>query len=208
MWKLFKKGLENLERHLDNTKHFGLKAVVAINKFTTDTDEEIALIQEASQAKGIQAVISDVWGQGGAGAEDLAKAVKTVVDSGESNFKGLYDWSWGVEKKIKTIAQKIYGADSVEYTSKAKMNLRRIKRLGLEHLPVCIAKTQKSFSDNPSLLGAPSGFTITVREIEIAAGAGFLVPITGDIMRMPGLPSIPSAEHIDIDKDGKITGLF
>lgn len=203
-----KKGLENLERHLDNTKHFGLKAVVAINKFTTDTDEEIALIQEASQAKGIQAVISDVWGQGGAGAEDLAKAVKTVVDSGESNFKGLYDWSWGVEKKIKTIAQKIYGADSVEYTSKAKMNLRRIKRLGLEHLPVCIAKTQKSFSDNPSLLGAPSGFTITVREIEIAAGAGFLVPITGDIMRMPGLPSIPSAEHIDIDKDGKITGLF
>lgn len=202
------KGLVNLERHLDNTGHYGLKAVVAINKFTTDTDEEIALIQQACAKKGIEAVVADVWGQGGKGAEDLAHAVKKVVDSGESDFHGLYDWSWSVEKKIETIAQKIYGASGVEYSSKAKLNLKKITRLGLDHLPVCIAKTQKSFSDDPNLLGAPSGFNITVREIEIAAGAGFLVPITGDIMRMPGLPSIPSAEHIDIDADGNITGLF
>jgi formate--tetrahydrofolate ligase len=202
------RGLVNMERHLDNTKHYGLKAVVAINKFTNDTDEEIALIQEACAKRGIQAVVADVWGQGGRGAEDLAHAVKTVVESGESNFHGLYDWSWSVEKKIETIAKKIYGASGVEYSSKAKLNLKKITRLGLDHLPVCIAKTQKSFSDDPNLLGAPSGFNITVREIEIAAGAGFLVPITGDIMRMPGLPSIPSAEHIDIDADGNISGLF
>lgn len=202
------KGLANLEKHVENIAKFGLKCVVAINKFTTDTDEEIALIKQRCEALGQSAVVADVWGQGGEGAEDLAHEVVKIVDAGESNFKPLYDWSWPVEKKIETVAKEIYGASDVAYSSSARIALRRIKKLGLEDRPVCIAKTQKSLSDNPDLLGRPEGFELTVREIEIAAGAGFLVPITGDMMRMPGLPTVPSAEHIDIDDDGNISGLF
>ena len=182
--------------------------MVAINKFTTDTDEEIALIKQRCESLGQSAVVADVWGQGGEGAEDLAQEVVKIVEAGESNFKPLYDWSWPVEKKIETVAKEIYGASDVAYSSSARIALRRIKKLGLEDRPVCIAKTQKSLSDNPDLLGRPEGFELTVREIEIAAGAGFLVPITGDMMRMPGLPTVPSAEHIDIDEDGNISGLF
>ncbi len=156
----------------------------------------------------MQAVVADVWGRGGAGAEDLAKAVVEIVEKDEGQFTPLYDWNLPVEEKIEAVATKIYGATGVEYSSKARLNLKRIARLGLEGLPVCIAKTQKSLSDNPKLIGRPEGFTITVREIEIAAGAGFLVPITGDMMRMPGLPAVPAAEGIDIDKDGNISGLF
>ena len=202
------KGLENMEKHVENIAKFGLKCVVAINKFTTDTDEEIELVKDRCEALGQSAVVADVWGQGGQGAEDLAHEVVRIIEGGESEFKPLYDWSWPVKKKIETIAKEIYGAARVEYSSSAKISLRRIKKLGLEGLPVCIAKTQKSLSDNPDLLGRPSGFNLTVREIEIAAGAGFLVPITGDIMRMPGLPPVPAAEAIDIDDDGKISGLF
>ena len=202
------KGLVNLEKHLENVSQFNLKAVVAINKFLTDTDEEIQIIQEKCKNLGVKAVVSNVWGKGGEGAEDLARAVVEAVEAASGEFKPIYDWSSSVEDKINAVATKIYGAKGVEYAPKAKIGLRRIARLGLDHLPVCIAKTQKSLSDNEKLIGRPKDFVITVREIEIAAGAGFLVPITGNIMRMPGLPAVPSAEKIDIDEDGNITGLF
>ncbi len=202
------KGLVNLEKHLENIQQFNIEPVVAINQFLTDTPEEIQIIKDRCKVLDVKAVVANVWGKGGSGAEDLAKAVVEAVESSEGKFKPIYNWEWSVEKKIEAVATKIYGAKSVEYASKAKIDLRRIARLGLEQLPVCIAKTQKSLSDDPKLIGRPKDFTITVREIEIAAGAGFLVPITGNIMRMPGLPGIPSAEKIDIDDDGNITGLF
>jgi formate--tetrahydrofolate ligase len=201
-------GLPNLEKHLENIHRFGTPAVIAINKFPTDTPEEIAVIKERFADTYVQVFESDVWAKGGDGALELAKGLAEVVDRNEEPFQPLYDWNWSVEEKIKTVATKIYGARAIDYTSQAKKDLRKIARLGLEGLPVCIAKTQKSLSDNPSLLGRPKDFVVTVREIEIAAGAGFLIPITGDIMRMPGLPATPAAEQIDIDRDGNISGLF
>ncbi len=202
------KGLVNLDKHIENASLFGLSCVVAINKFTNDTDEEISLIIQRCEQLGRQAVVADVWGHGGQGGEDLAHAVVNAVHSESATFQPLYDWSSPVKQKIETVATKIYGARNVDYLPAASAALRRIKKLQLEHLPVCIAKTQKSLSDNPDLIGRPRDFEITVRQIEIAAGAGFLVPITGDIMRMPGLPSHPAAEKIDIDENGRISGLF
>ncbi len=202
------KGLVNLDKHVENASLFGLSCVVAINKFTNDTDEEISLIIQRCEQLGRQAVVADVWGHGGQGGEDLAHAVVNAVHSESATFQPLYDWSSPVKQKIETVATKIYGARNVDYLPAASAALRRIKKLQLEHLPVCIAKTQKSLSDNPDLIGRPHDFEITVRQIEIAAGAGFLVPITGDIMRMPGLPSHPAAEKIDIDENGRISGLF
>ena len=202
------KGCVNMEKHLENTRLYGIPAVVAINRFTTDTDEEIAIVKKSCEAMGFKAVVADIWAKGGGGAIDLATAVSELVESGEADFKPLYKYDWPMKKKIETIATQVYGADGVDYTSKAEMHLRRIARLGLENSAICIAKTQKSLSDDPKKIGRPTGFRITVREIEIAAGAGFVVPITGDMMRMPGLPAIPSAEHIDIDEEGNITGLF
>ena len=202
------KGLENLEKHIENVAKFGLKCVVSINKFTTDSAEEIDLIRKRCESLGQSAVVADVWGQGGAGAVDLAHEVVRLAEADRGGFKPLYDWSWPVRKKIETIATQIYGADGVDYTPPARDTLARIKKLNLESLPICMAKTQKSFSDNPELIGRPRNFRITVREIEIAAGAGFIVPITGEMMRMPGLPLVPSAEAIDIDDDGRISGLF
>ena len=202
------KGFVNLEKHLENTRLYGIPAVVAINKFTTDSDDEIAVVKNKCEAMGFKAVVADVWAKGGEGAIDLSHAVVDAVENGQSNFKPLYNWDQSIEEKIETIAKNVYGADGVKYMPKAQMHLRRIARLGLQKSAVCIAKTQKSLSDDPSLIGRPTGFYITVREIEIAAGAGFVVPITGDIMRMPGLPAIPSAELIDIDEHGNITGLF
>ena len=203
-----KNGLPNLEKHLENVKQFGITPVIAINKFITDSDAEVAVIREFAKPQNIRVALVEVWAKGGKGALELAQHVIDIVEEGSSNFKPMYTWDMSVQDKIKTIATKIYGADDVEYTSLAKRNLRTIANLGLEGLPVCIAKTQKSLSDNPALLGRPRGFTITVREIEIAAGAGFLVPITGDMMRMPGLPAHPASENINIDNDGNITGLF
>ena len=152
--------------------------------------------------------LADVWAKGGQGAVELAQLVVAAIDKNTSQFTPLYNWEDSVTRKIETIATRIYGAEHVDYTSRAKADLKKIADLGLEKLPVCIAKTQKSLSDNPLLLGRPKDFIITVREIEIAAGAGFLVPITGDIMRMPGLPAHPAAENISIDDDGVISGLF
>jgi len=203
-----RKGLVNLEKHLENTKLFGLPAVVAINKFITDTDEEIAIVQKRCEEMGFKAIVAEVWAKGGAGAEKLAHAVVEAVEQSNGKFEPLYQWSSPIEEKIKTICTKIYGADDVEYSPQAKLHLRRISKLGLDGAAVCMAKTQKSLSDNPDLIGRPTGFNITVREIEIAAGANFVVPITGEMMRMPGLPDTPAAESIDIDNEGNISGLF
>lgn len=203
-----KKGMVNLEKHLENVRQFGIEPVVAINHFLSDSPEEHQAIMDACAAHGVHAVVANVWGEGGRGAEKLAEAVAKVVEEKPAAFKPIYDWNWPVEQKIETLATKIYGAARVEYSADAKAALKRIEKLGLTKLPICVAKTQYSFSDNPKLLGRPTGFTLNVRDIEIAAGAGFLVPITGDMMRMPGLPAIPSANHIDIDDNGNISGLF
>ncbi|MBT8183399.1 MAG: formate--tetrahydrofolate ligase, partial [Eudoraea sp.] len=202
------KGIPNLEKHVENIRLFKVPSVVAINKFQTDTDEEIALVKEAAKKLGVRVALADVWAKGGSGALELAGKVIEAAEASNGTFTPLYEWKTGVKEKIEVIATKIYGAEYVDYTSRARQDLKRIAELGLEHLPVCIAKTQKSLSDNPALLGRPKDFIITVREIEIASGAGFLVPITGDIMRMPGLPAHPASEAIDIDEEGNISGLF
>ena len=203
-----RKGLPNLEKHLENVQQFGIEPVISINRFVSDTDEEVAVIREFAESKGIRVALAEVWAKGGKGALELAQHVIDIVEAGKANFTPMYDWNMSVEDKVHAVATKIYGADGVEYSALAKRNLRTIANLGLENLPVCIAKTQKSLSDNDKLLGRPSGFTITIREIEIAAGAGFLVPISGNIMRMPGLPAHPASENINIDNEGNITGLF
>ncbi|MFD2561619.1 formate--tetrahydrofolate ligase [Aquimarina rubra] len=202
------KGLPNLEKHLENIAKFHVKPVISINKFTSDSDAEIDIIKNFAASKGVRVALAEVWAKGGEGGLELAKQVIDVVASDTSDFKPLYQWESPVMNKIETIATEIYGAKHVDYTPKAKAHLKRITNLGLDHLPVCIAKTQKSLSDNPKLLGRPKDFILTVREIEIAAGAGFLIPITGDIMRMPGLPAHPASEGIDVTDDGEITGLF
>ena len=202
-----KKGYENLEKHIENCKKFGMIPVVAINHFVTDSPEEIDFVVTETARHGVQAVFSDCWAKGGEGTMDLAKAVVEMIESGKNNFKPLYDWSISVEDKIRRIATEIYGADDVEYSPKAREGLKTIKELGFDKLPVCMAKTQKSFSDNETKIGRPRNFIITVREFEFAAGAGFVIPILGDMMRMPGLPTIPASEGMDIDNNGKITGL-
>lgn len=202
------KGIENLEKHIENIQTFEICAVVAINKFATDTEEELNFIKQRCEEKGVEAVVTDVWGQGGEGAIELAKKVKFTADNCQNAYKPMYEWKWDVTKKIETIAKKIYGAAAIDYTAAARSDMNKIEKLGLSGLPVCVAKTQNSLSDNPKLLGRPKDFVVTVREIEISSGAGFLVPITGKILRMPGLPSTPAAEKIDVDKDGNISGLF
>lgn len=202
------KGLCNLEKHLENAQLFGLNAVVAINRFTSDTDEELQIILDRCTELGSKAVVAEVWAKGGSGAEQLARAVVETIESSTTSFQPLYNWSSPIQEKIETIAKKVYGADGVEFTAKAKADLKKITKLGLDGAAICMAKTQKSFSDNPELIGRPTGFKITVREIEIAAGAGFVVPITGDMMRMPGLPEEPASLNMDIDEAGNIAGLF
>ncbi|MCL4145003.1 UNVERIFIED_CONTAM: hypothetical protein GTU68_045133 [Idotea baltica] len=202
-----KRGLPNLEKHLENVEMFNLVPVVSVNKFVTDTDEEVAALVEAVESMGHKIAVSEIWAKGGEGALDLARKVVEVVEEGKSDFKPLYKWEDSVMSKIDTLAIKYYGAANVEYATQAKRDLRRIASLGLDNLPVCMAKTQKSLSDNAKLLGRPTGFTITVREIEVAAGAGFLIPILGNMMRMPGLPSVPASEHMNIDDEGNISGL-
>ncbi|HNW89797.1 MAG TPA: formate--tetrahydrofolate ligase [Bacteroidales bacterium] len=204
---LVQKGMPNLEKHIENMKLFNLCPVVAINRFASDTDEEIEIVKKRCEELGVPACVADVWGEGGAGAIQLAETVARVADMCTAKFQPLYELDWPVEKKIETICKKIYGAEHVDYTPKAKKDLDKVYGLGLDKLAVCIAKTQKSLSDNPDLLGRPKDFVVTVREIEMAAGAGFIIPITGEIMRMPGLPEIPSAENIDIDDNGNIVGL-
>lgn len=202
-----KKGLCNLEKHLENVSNYNLDVVVAINRFTSDTEEEIELVKRHCSKLGFFAVVADVWGQGGNGAIDLAKAVVKTVEQTSKSFQPLYDWEMPVREKIEKICKDVYGASGVNYSAKAMSDLNRIEKLGLGAYPICMAKTQKSFSDDPKKIGRPKDFEINVREIEVAAGAGFLVPITGEMMRMPGLPATPAAEQIDIDDDGRISGL-
>lgn len=202
------RGMANLEKHIENMRKFKVTPVVAINHFTDDTEAEIHALKTRCAELRVEAHIADVWAKGGEGAIELAEAVVKTIDKGNSNFEPIYKWSEAIEKKIKQIATEIYGADDVEYSAQAKKDIQRIKDLGLSGLPICIAKTQKSLSDDPKKIGRPIGFTITVRNIELAAGAGFIIPLTGEMMRMPGLPTHPAAENIDIDIDSNIKGLF
>jgi len=201
-------GLPNMEKHLENISKFGLPAVVCLNRFATDTDEEVNAILGRCRELGVPASVGNGFVSGGAGMEELASLVIENSKDCSGTFKPLYDWNDSVENKIEIVAKRIYGAEHIDYTNLAKKDLKTIKRLGYDKLPVCIAKTQKSLSDNPDLLGRPKDFVVTVREIAISAGAGFLVPITGEIMRMPGLPQVPAAGLMNVDSDGNVAGLF
>jgi formate--tetrahydrofolate ligase len=203
-----KKGLANLEKHIENIRKFNLDPVVAINAFVDDSKEEIEIIREFCASNGVKAIRSTAFSDGGDGAIELAEEVIRIIHTSQNNFQPLYDWNTSVEEKIHCIATELYGAKAVEYSVKAKQGLKLIKELGFDHMPVCMAKTPKSLSDDEKKLGRPRDFIVTVREFEFASGAGFVIPILGDIMRMPGLPLEPAAENVDIDKNGKIRGLF
>jgi formate--tetrahydrofolate ligase len=203
-----KKGLVNLEKHIENVKKFGVPCVVAINIFAQDTAEELEAVREHCAKHGVNVALSDVFAKGGEGGIDLAKEVIALADSGESKFAPIYPLDMSLKGKIETIAKEIYGADGVNYTKEADKALKEFEELGYGNLPICMAKTQYSFSDDPALLGRPSGFKITIRNCRIAAGAGFIVVLTGDVMTMPGLPKVPAAEKIDVSDDGVISGLF
>ena len=202
-----KEGFKNLEKHIENIRKYNIEPVVAVNSFLSDTSEEVNFVIEKCSSLGVHAVLSEGWSKGGEGTKQLAKAVVDIVENKATQYKPLYDWKSPVTEKIEIIAKEIYGASKVEYSKKAQLNLRRINRLGFNDFAICMAKTQKSFSDNEQLIGRPDGFTVTVREIEIAAGAQFIIPILGKMMRMPGLPAIPASEGMTIDKDGTISGL-
>jgi formate--tetrahydrofolate ligase len=202
-----RRGFPNLARHLDNARFFGLPTVVVINRFAADHEDEMTLVRGLCARHGAAVVESDHFAHGGEGAMEAAAAVVAIAEGGTRTPKFAYPLNTTVEAKIEAVARGLYGAAEISVAPKARADLKTIAELGLDHLPICMAKTQYSFSEQPSLLGRPEGFTLTVREIEIAAGAGFLIPICGDIMRMPGLPDAPAAEHIDLDEHGEITGL-
>lgn len=201
-------GFSNLRKHVENMKNvFGMNVVVAINSFVADTEAENALLIELCESKGYRAVIADIWGKGGAGGEEMARAIVELCEE-PSKLTYPYELEDTIEEKVSKVVQKVYGGVGVNWSKEAVRSLRRIERLGFTDLPVCMAKTQYSLSDNPKLLGRPEGFDIAVQDLTVSAGAGFIVVLTGDVMKMPGLPKIPSAESIDIDSNGKITGLF
>ncbi len=203
-----KKGFCNLEKHIENLHKFGVPVVVTLNNFVSDTEEEVNYIKEQCEAMGADFAVAKVWEKGGEGGIELAEKVVSVLETKESNFHVLYDENDTIENKINTIAREIYGADGVVIDPKAKKEIARLESLGYDKLPVCIAKTQYSLSDNAALLGRPEGFKINVREVRVSAGAGFIVVLTGNVMVMPGLPKVPAAENIDVDSEGNITGLF
>ncbi|WP_350657238.1 formate--tetrahydrofolate ligase [Psychrobacter sp. S1-30-MNA-CIBAN-0213] len=205
-------GLPNLMKHIENMQEvYGLPVVVAINQFVSDTDAEVELVRQACLEKGVEVALTQVWEKGGAGGEELANSLLNLLNDNShkpSQFRLAYDSDNSIADKIRTIAQRIYGADDIDISSAAQSKIRRLEELNLDKMPVCIAKTQYSLSDNAKLLGRPTGFNIHVRDISISSGAGFIVVICGPIMKMPGLPKRPSAEHIDLDENGNITGLF
>ena len=204
-----KKGLPNLLRHVSNIKNvYKLPCVVAVNRFPTDTDAEIDEVIRECRALGVNTVLSTVWADGGKGGEDLAREVVRLCEEEKGDFTFSYEIDLPIEKKIEEVVKKVYGGDGVEFSTAAKKQIKRLEELGFGNLPVCIAKTQYSFSDNPTLLGAPTGFSVAVKNVKVSAGAGFVVVLTGDIMTMPGLPKSPAAERIDVDENGRITGLF
>lgn len=201
-------GFENLEKQIENVKKFGVPAVVAINAFPTDTPRELEFVRQKCQEHGVEVVLSEVWAKGGEGGIQLAQKVVELAENVPSQFKPLYDLNLSIKEKIETIAREIYGADGVEYTGKALKEIENFEKIGLGKLPVCMAKTQYSLSDDPKLLGRPKGFKITVSTVRASAGAGFLVVLTGDVMTMPGLPKVPAANHMDVLENGEIIGLF
>lgn len=203
-----RKGIANLEKHIENIAKYGLPAIVAINAFPTDTKAELDLLEEICNAKGVKVALSEVWAKGADGGIELANGLIDLLENKESNFKPIYDLDLPIDEKIKTIAREIYGADDVIFTKKAKTNIKKLTDLGLDKLPICIAKTQYSLSDDASLLGRPTGFNIEINDLIPNTGSGFLVAISGDIMRMPGLPKVPAANNMDILEDGEIVGLF
>jgi len=200
-------GYANLTRHIENIKKFGITPQIAVNKFPTDTENELELIKSLSEQAGVRAAIISNFEQGGVGAIPLAQAIMTGIEQTPPSYHQLYDYAHPIKQKIETVAKEIYRADRVHFTSRASEDIRRIEAIGYGGLPVCMAKTQYSFSDNPDLLGAPTGFEVTVREVKVSAGAGFVVAIAGEIMLMPGLPKDPAAEHIDVDDNGLISGI-
>ncbi len=200
-------GFANLEKHIENTKIFGLPAVVSLNRFVTDTDEELNWVIERCKGLGVEIALAEGWEKGGEGMKELARLVMHAAESFKGKCWPVYSWKDSIKEKIEAVAIKVYGAKEVVFLPKAMQNLTKIGRLGLSDKPVCIAKTQNSFSDDAKKRGKPKDFVITVREIEVAAGAGFVIPITGDMLRMPGLPNEPAALNMDIDKEGKISGL-
>ena len=202
-----KKGFVNLEKHIENVKKYGLPIVVTLNSFTTDTQEEIDFIREKCESIGVHFALSEVWAKGGEGGIELANKVLEALKE-PSDFKFLYDEKLSIEEKLNIISKEIYGADSVKILPKAKSEIAQIEKIGLDKMPICIAKTPASLSDNPNLLGRPSGFDITIKEVRVSAGAGFIVALAGDVMVMPGLPKVPAAENLDIDENGNIIGLF
>lgn len=203
------KGVPNLLKHVENiTRLYGLPAVVAINKFSSDTEDELAYIESECKKLGINVVLSEVWEKGGSGGTDLAKEVLRILEEEEKRFKFAYESSRGIREKIEAIASKVYGAEGVEFIGKSLKEISELERLGFGNLPICMAKTQYSLSDDPKKLGRPTDFKVSIRNVKVSAGAGFIVAVSGDIMTLPGLPRIPSAERIDVDNTGKITGLF
>lgn len=202
------KGIVNLEKQIENIKKYNVPVVVAINRFLTDSDAEVNFIKDYCNNIGVKVALSDVWAKGGEGGLELAGIVEDVLENEKSNFKPVYDIEKSIEEKVLTIAKEIYGADGVQYSVAAKRQIKELEKFGLDKLPICMAKTQYSLSDNPSLLGRPSGFDITVKEVKISNGAGFIVVLTGDVMTMPGLPKVPAANKMDILENGEIVGLF
>lgn len=202
------KGLANLDKHVENVRKFGVPIVVAINQFPTDSPEELDLVKHHCEELGVHYAVSQVVAKGGEGGLDFARTVLEVLENEQAQFKPLYDWEQPIKDKLETLAREIYGADGVVYAPKAERSIRDLTKLGYGNLPVCVAKTQHSISDNPNLKGAPKGWTLTISDVRPSLGAGFLVCLAGDIMTMPGLPAKPAAENVDIDADGQITGLF
>ena len=203
------KGLPNLLKHVENiTKVFGLPAVVAINRFPMDTEAELKLVEDKCKELGVNVALSEVWAKGGEGGIEVAKEVLRLIDEEENNFQFYYEEDLSIKEKINAIATKIYGADGVDFTKEAEKEIAKFERLGFNKLPICMAKTQYSLTDDQTKLGRPEGFRITVRDLTVSAGAGFIVALTGAIMKMPGLPKVPAAERIDVDENGVISGLF
>ena len=203
------KGIPNLLRHVSNIKNvYKLPCVVAVNRFPTDTDKEIDFIIAKCRELGVNTVLSTVWAEGGKGGEELAKEVVRLCEEEKGDFTFSYELGATIEEKIEAVVKKVYGGDGVTFMPNAKKQIAQLTELGFDKCPVCIAKTQYSFSDDPSKLGAPTGFTVTVKNVKVSAGAGFIVVLTGDILTMPGLPKSPAAERIDVDENGKITGRF
>ena len=203
------KGIPNLLKHIENiTQVYGLPAVVAINRFPNDDEEELKLIETKCRELGVNVALSEVWGKGGAGGEELAREVVRLTEEGENNFRFAYDDDMSIEEKINAVVTKVYGGDGVDFTPAARKEMEKLQKLGFGGYPVCMAKTQYSLSDDPLKMGRPEGFRVTVRNMKVSAGAGFIVVLTGDVMTMPGLPKVPAAENVDVDENGKIKGLF